>query len=362
MGSCGHQADPYALSDANMLHHELRLLQVSGLPDREIRQENVVVGDHKGSPVYIHTLFLGDQNPRKPTLVLTHGYGGSGALLYKILRPLADRFRLIVFDLPGMGCSSRSADFKESQFTPEDCIDYFCAHIETWRNILGLTQFVLAAHSFGGFICGNYACKYPQHLQKLILLSPIGVRYSPDYERLSEQQKNQLLLDRFNGGSSSIGFSFVQWGWGKRMSPFTFVRMAPRGQALKWIANYVRRRQPTDSEEEAAAIVDYMYQIFNRAGTTEFGLNICFDLSLYCKATPLAHPSRLGNAEFPVPVSFVYGQHDWVRRVDEEAGRVVVEANSHPSSRLHFLQDSDHNMHMDNPEGLVRILVSELEN
>ena len=27
----------------------------------------------------------------------------------------------------------------------------------------------------GGYIVGNYALKYPQHLSKLIMLSPIGV-------------------------------------------------------------------------------------------------------------------------------------------------------------------------------------------
>lgn len=38
-----------------------------------------------------------------------------------------------------------------------------------------LSNFVLAGHSMGGYISGNYALKYPQHPSKLILLSPIGV-------------------------------------------------------------------------------------------------------------------------------------------------------------------------------------------
>ena len=38
-----------------------------------------------------------------------------------------------------------------------------------------LKDFVLAGHSFGGFICGHYAVKYPEHIKKLLLMSPIGV-------------------------------------------------------------------------------------------------------------------------------------------------------------------------------------------
>jgi len=51
-----------------------------------------------------------------------------------------------------------------------------------------LNSFILAGHSFGGFICGHYALKYSSHLKKLILLSPIGVEKDLgeeiDYERL----------------------------------------------------------------------------------------------------------------------------------------------------------------------------------
>ena len=32
------------------------------------------------------------------------------------------------------------------------------------------------AHSFGGYIAGNYVLKYHQHVKKLILLSAIGMK------------------------------------------------------------------------------------------------------------------------------------------------------------------------------------------
>lgn len=30
-------------------------------------------------------------------------------------------------------------------------------------------------HSFGGYIAGNYSLRYPNHVKKLIMMSPIGV-------------------------------------------------------------------------------------------------------------------------------------------------------------------------------------------
>lgn len=53
----------------------------------EIR--DVLVGYHKGVGVMIHTVICDDNSHApgvKPTLVLVHGYGGSGALFYKILK------------------------------------------------------------------------------------------------------------------------------------------------------------------------------------------------------------------------------------------------------------------------------------
>jgi len=39
---------------------------------------------------------------------------------------------------------------------------------------------VLGGHSFGGFICGLYACRYPQYVKKLLMFSPLGINPMPD--------------------------------------------------------------------------------------------------------------------------------------------------------------------------------------
>ena len=52
--------------------------------------------------------------------------------------------------------------------------------IEDWREYLGLTNFILVGHSYGGYLSGMYASWKPQHIKKLMLLSPVGVKQKPE--------------------------------------------------------------------------------------------------------------------------------------------------------------------------------------
>ena len=54
---------------------------------------------------WITTFIFG--NPDKPAMVLVHGYGGSGALLYRLFPYLIEHFHVFAIDLIGMGSSSR---------------------------------------------------------------------------------------------------------------------------------------------------------------------------------------------------------------------------------------------------------------
>lgn len=87
------------------------MLRMSSLPRERIAVTNVCVGNHRGEPVYIHTFILNGEDMSKPPLVIVHGYGGSGALFYRVFEPLARHFRVYLFDVIGMGGSSRPDNF-----------------------------------------------------------------------------------------------------------------------------------------------------------------------------------------------------------------------------------------------------------
>lgn len=95
-----------------------------------------------------------ESDPALPKLVMVHGYGASGALLYKVWKHLQPHFNLYVIDLIGMGSSSRP----EFTCTTGDEVDEFMiSHIEKWREAMGLTDFVLSGNSYGGYLSGHYA-------------------------------------------------------------------------------------------------------------------------------------------------------------------------------------------------------------
>ena len=122
----------------------------------------------------MRTIILGTTD--KPIIVFIHGYASAGPLFYRILQPLQEHFRIILVDIIGMGGSSRPNDFLQSEFSPDETTNYFINYFEKWRKAMRLTDFVLVGHSFGGYIAGLYTEKYSQHIKKLVLLSPIGLR------------------------------------------------------------------------------------------------------------------------------------------------------------------------------------------
>ena len=61
---------------------------------------------------------------------------------------------------------------------------------------MGLTNFYLAGHSFGAYMIGQYAYRYPQHVKKFVMLSPLGVKfYTKDelkkYDSLDKLKKGK---------------------------------------------------------------------------------------------------------------------------------------------------------------------------
>jgi len=80
----------------------------------------------------------------------------------------------------GMGASSRPNFNLQNH---EEAEEYLVEWFENWRFAMNdMKDFILAGHSFGGYVCALYACKYHSYVKKLLLLSPAGVpRKSPDH-------------------------------------------------------------------------------------------------------------------------------------------------------------------------------------
>ena len=101
-----------------------------------------------------------------------------------------------------------------------------------------LTGFILAGHSFGGYVCGLYASKFPQHIKKLLMLSPAGVPKMPDDFDI-EVEIAKFPADR---RPPKIAFKLAPKVWSKKYSPFGIMRHTGRLFVKLLLGNYVKRR------------------------------------------------------------------------------------------------------------------------
>ncbi|HEX8202932.1 MAG TPA: alpha/beta hydrolase, partial [Isosphaeraceae bacterium] len=95
------------------------------------------------------------------TLVLTHGWGANSTEWYYVKRELAGRFRLIVWDLPGLGLS-------KSPETKDYSLENLARHLDAVVATAGDRPVVLMGHSIGGMITLTYCKLFPEALGRRV--------------------------------------------------------------------------------------------------------------------------------------------------------------------------------------------------
>ncbi len=112
-------------------------------------------------------LFVEERGSGTPIVVIHGGPGMDHGSLSGDLGPLEKRHRLIYYDQRGGGRSTLPSD--KTLLT----IDHHVADLEALRKHLGLEKMTLLAHSFGPAIAAQYAIHHPEHVERMIFLSPI---------------------------------------------------------------------------------------------------------------------------------------------------------------------------------------------
>jgi pimeloyl-ACP methyl ester carboxylesterase len=91
-----------------------------------------------------------------PPIILTHGWGTNSTEWYYLRRLLSDRFRLIVWDLPGVGLSGRSGARDYS-------LEAFAGHLDAVLRFAGKPA-ILLGHSIGGMTILTFCRLFPEAL------------------------------------------------------------------------------------------------------------------------------------------------------------------------------------------------------
>jgi pimeloyl-ACP methyl ester carboxylesterase len=90
-------------------------------------------------------------------IILSHGWGPNSAVWYYAKRQLSDRFRVIVWDLPGLGKSSRPNNHDYS-------VEKYARDLEAVIAISGDKPVILLGHSMGGMITLTFCRLFPEYL------------------------------------------------------------------------------------------------------------------------------------------------------------------------------------------------------
>ncbi|NZA27173.1 alpha/beta hydrolase [Luteimonas sp. SJ-92] len=122
--------------------------------------------------------------PGAPSLVMLHGYTGSKENWYRLAARLRGRYRLLIPDLPGWGDSQRRGDGDHGYAAEAEMAVGFI------RAVAG-GPVVLLGHSMGGGIAAVAAARYPELVERLVLLNASGVEFG----------ENRFGLEVLDGGN-----------------------------------------------------------------------------------------------------------------------------------------------------------------
>ncbi|KAF8211380.1 alpha/beta-hydrolase [Mycena galopus ATCC 62051] len=336
---------------------------------------------------FLNTLAIKATNPAPdapPPVVLLPGYGAGIGFFFPNIPTLAKwaghrGSSVYAVDWLGMGRSARvpfvvKAHKKDIPGRVQEAESFFVDSLETWRKKMQLEQITLIGHSLGGYLSTVYALKYPERVHKLILLSPAGVPRDPNGTTAPERE----IEPPPHSSSSSVELAthkkveevrteqeaarprhtrtrrLFMYLWEEGWSPFQVVR-----STLFWapmlIGKYSSRRFSGLTDEETANIHDYIMHITLAKGSGEYCISHILAPGAHARM-PLV--DRI--AALKIPVTFVYGDHDWM---DPEGGEKSVEnlrKAGNGQARSYIVNDAGHHVYLDNPKAVNDLLIREL--
>lgn len=131
----------------------------------ELNQWFLSTGNWEKDPqIYVKEIGNGSE----PVIMLHGGWGAEHGGLINAVAGLEDEYRFIFYEQRG----SLRSPFPDSLITFQQHIN----DLELLRKELNLEKMTIVGHSMGSVLASAYASKYPQHIEKLILLSPAHLK------------------------------------------------------------------------------------------------------------------------------------------------------------------------------------------
>jgi proline iminopeptidase len=211
----------------------------------DIRKEKVDVGDCK--------LYCEQEGQGTPLVLLHGGPGATHHHFHPCFSQARDFVRVIYYDQRGCGLSDFQAGKGYS-------VDQAADDLDRLRQALGIDQWVVLGHSYGGLLAQCYALKYPETLKGLILLcASTGLHDSSGPSRngefLSPEERRKISQIYSTSGLSTAQIvynNFLNGDW-KRQS---YYKPSPERIAQIALYEWVQDRDFNGIMSRSAAAVD----------------------------------------------------------------------------------------------------------
>lgn len=360
--------------------------------------------------------------PVDDSLVMLHGYGAGLGFYYKNFEPLSRLagWKIYALDWLGMG-NSRRPPFKITAKDPKEKIteaeNWFIDSLEEWRKIRKLDKFTIIGHSLGGYLAVSYALKYPGHIKKLILASPVGVPEDPyamnaempepmestfqaeftvdqqattthhDTNRLAAANNQPAGTPEANAPRKRPYPSWLVWLWDANVSPFSLVRLAgPLGP--RFVSGWTSRRFNHLPDEERQTLHDYAYSLFRQKGSGEYVLPYVLAPGAHARRPIINRIHAVGRQtiapatettsavrETGFPIIFMYGENDWMdvagglaaeEKIKEARAKILAQATDEEKKRengsckVAIVTKAGHHLYLDNPEEFNEYITKEM--
>lgn len=281
--------------------------------------DNSCCDDDKEEPLSMHAIRVTHENNQQSSssnssqrlqrqeeypLVIVHGYMNGALYFYRNLAGLANYFNTVIsVDLLGWGLSSRPS-FRLKDDSVESAEAFFVESLEAWRSKNQIDKMTLAGHSMGGYLSVAYCEKYPERVDRLLLLSPVGVP-----EETSEEQNDFRERVMKSSLPRRLMYGMFVSLWESGYTPASLLRSFPESRGRRLVEQYIERRLPAIADpDERAVLSEYMYTGNILPGSGEYCLGAILKPGAMAKKPLLRRIPNLGVKN----VSFFYGMHDWM--------------------------------------------------
>jgi pimeloyl-ACP methyl ester carboxylesterase len=255
-----------------------------------------------------------------PPVVLIHGMVNSSRHWEQVALQLAERYTVIAPDLIGHGDSAAvRGDYS---------IGAHAASIRDLLAVIGIERASIVGHSLGGGVAMQFFYQFPQRTERLVLISSGGLGHE-----VSPLLRSAALpgMNRVIGVVAHRRILDAMWELGKRLRA--------RGQSKGvYVQAVVRALRPLEQPGARAAFLHTLRSVIDVHGQRVSAVD-----RLYL----------LGS----MPTMVVWGERD--HTIPIEHGRAMHEAVPH--SRFETLPSAAHFPHLEDPDGLARVLLDFLE-